>query len=190
MKKSIAACAHRVFASRFLLLFAPAVVVLSVVPASRAQDFTCPVTKPVHITFEPVGVFAEKRASMLGTERLFTLFPGNWHTVQRTDRGYRIPKLLWGTKAVDLHQEIGRSSLTLTGRRLDAEAGPLQAWDANTAWTDPLTRNGFTGERTPVAEINKDQFFITSEIHVPTRGCWEVTGHFHGEELKIVIDVK
>ena len=190
MKKTIATFAPRVFAGRFLPLFGVAIVVLSVAPATRAQDFTCQVTKPVPITFEPVGVFAGDRAKMLGTEKLFTLFPGNWHTVQRTERGYRIPKLVWGTKIVDLHEEIGRSSLTLTGRRLDAESGPLQEWDTNTAWIDPLTRHGFTGKTTPVAEIAKDQFFITSSFYVPALGCWEVTGRFHGEELKIVIDVK
>jgi hypothetical protein len=48
---------------------------------------------------------------MLGTERLFTMFPHNWRTVQRTDRGYRVAKIVWGTKIVDLHEEIGRSSL-------------------------------------------------------------------------------
>ena len=190
MKKSIAALPHQVVAGRFLLIFGLAIAVLSVVPPARAQDFTCPVTRPVPITFEPVGVFARNRAKMLGTEKLFTLFPGNWHTVQRTERGYRIPKLVWGTKFVDLHEEIGRSSLTLSGRRLDAESGGLQEWDTNTAWIDPLTRNGFTGKTTPVAEIARDQFFITSSFYVPTLGCWEVTGRFHGEELKIVIDVK
>jgi hypothetical protein len=73
---------------------------------------------------------------------------------------------------------------------LDADSGPLLSWEANTAWIDPLTRNGPSGQRTPVAEIDKGAFFITSEFYVPALGCWEVTGHFHGEDLKVVIDLK
>lgn len=177
-------------AGRSLLVCGVAAVVLSVAPASKAQEFTCPVTKSVPITFEPVGVFAKDYGTLLGTEKLFTLFPHNWHTVQRTDRGYRVPKLVWGTNVVDLHEEVGRSSLTITGRRLDADSGPLLDWDTNTAWIDEKTRTGFTGTYTPIAEIDKNQFFITSSFFVPALGCWEVTGHFHGEDLKIVIDIK
>jgi hypothetical protein len=162
---------------------------LILAPTTRAEGFTCPVTKATPITFEPVGTFAHARADLLGTEKLFTVFPGNWHTVQRTDRGYRIPKIVWGTNVVDLHSEVGHSSLTITGRRLDAESGPLLYWDTNTAWIDPANK-GASGPRTPVAEVDKGQFFITSEFHIPALGCWEVTGHFHGEDLKVVIDVK
>src|SRR5258706_15213008 len=98
---------------------------LNFAPSFRAAEFTCPVTKSVPITFEPVGTFAHDRANLLGTEKLFTMFPGNWHTVQRSDRGYRVPKIVWGTNVVDLHEEVGRSNLTIAGRRLDAESGRL-----------------------------------------------------------------
>jgi hypothetical protein len=162
---------------------------LSVAQVSRAEGFTCPVTKSIPIAFEPIGTFARDRANLLGTEKLFTMFPGNWHTVQRTDHGYRVPKIVWGTNVVDLHEEIGRSSLTITGRRLDAESGPLVYWDANTAWID-RANPGLSGTRTPVAEVDKREFFITSEFYVPALGCWEVTGHFHGEDVKVVIDLK
>ena len=170
-------------------IFAIAILV-SLASASRAQDFTCPVTKSVPMTFEPIGTWAHARAYLLGTEKLFTVFPGNWHTVQRTDRGLRVPKIVWGTNVVDLHAEVGHSSLTITGRRLDAESGPLVYWDANTAWIDPANPGVPTRALTPVAEVDKRQFFITSEFYVPALGCWEVTGHFHGEDLKVVIDLK
>ena len=162
---------------------------LSLAPASRAEGFTCPVTKSVPITFDRLGR-CDNRANLLGTEKLFTVFPGNWHTLQRTEQGYRVPKIVWGTNVVDLHAEVGHSSLTITGRRLDAEAGPLVSWDANTAWIDPANRTGFSGTYTPVAEVDKGEFFITSEFYVSAPGCWEVTGHFHGEDLKVVIDLK
>jgi hypothetical protein len=190
MQRSAVAFVNRLFASPCLTLIALVLLVLSLAPAFKAQDFTCPVTKSAPINFESIGRWSRSRANLLGTEKLFTLFPGNWHTVQRTDRGYRVPKIIWGTNVVDLHEEVGRSSLTLTGRRLDADSGPLLYWDANTAWIDPLTRNGFFGQRTPIAQIDKSDFAITSEFYVPALGCWEVTGHFHGEDLKVVIDLK
>jgi hypothetical protein len=134
-------------------------------------QFTCPITKPTPVTFEATGTFAGKQATLLGTEELFTVFPGNWQTTQKTERGYRVPKIVWGTATFDLNQEVTKSRLTITGHRLDAESGPLQFGGANTAWID-------------------DQFFITSEFYVPILGCWEVTGHFHGTDLRIVVDLK
>src|SRR5262245_61699835 len=109
---------------------------LSLPLASRAEGFTCPVTKSVPIAFDPVGTFAPSSA-LLVTEKLFTVFPGNWQTLQRTEQSYRLPKSVCSTKVVDLHAEVGHPSLTITGRRLDAEAGPLVSWNTNTAWIDP-----------------------------------------------------
>jgi len=31
---------------------------------------------------------------------------------------------------------------------------------------------------------------MPSHFYVPTSGCWEVTGHFHGTDLTIVVDLK
>jgi hypothetical protein len=174
--------------ARALLLLLPIAMFLKFAPSSRAEEFTCPVTKLVPITFEPVTL-RNSRANLLGTEKLYTIFPGNWTLVQRTDRGYRIPKLIWGTNVVDLHDELN-SSLTISGRRLDADSGPLVDWDTNTAYVDPANSTGFSGTKTPVAQVDKSNFAITSSFIVPALGCWEVTGHFHGEDLKVVIDVK
>src|SRR5688572_20552281 len=141
-------------------------MLLRFAPSSLAQEFACPVTKLVPITFEPVGVFASIRPShgLLGTEKLFTIFPGGWRGVQRTERGYRVHKLVWGSKVVDFRTELV-SSLTITGRRLDAESGSLVDWQANTAWIDPAFE--VSGKLTPMAEVDKGQFFITSSFHVP-----------------------
>jgi hypothetical protein len=65
----------------------------------------------------------------------------------------------------------------------------LLSWDANTAWID-RANPGLSGTRTPVAEVDKGEFAITSSFYFPALGCWEVTGHFHGEDLKVVIDLK
>jgi hypothetical protein len=162
--------------------------VLKFAPSSRAEEFTCPVTELVLITFEP-GTLHNSCANLLGTKKLYTIFPGNWTQVQRTDRGYRIPKIIWGTNCVDLRDEV-KSSLTITGRRLDADSGPLVDWDTNTPYVDPANVTGLGGTRTPFAEVDKGAFAITPSFIVPALGCWEVTGRFHGEDLIVVIDVK
>jgi hypothetical protein len=82
-----------------------------------------------------------------------------------------------------------KSTLTISGRRLDADSGPLVDWDTNTAYVDPANPSG-GGPPTPAAKVDKSNFAITSSFIVPALGCWEVTGHFHGEDLKVVIDVK
>lgn len=145
------------------------VLVLGVASAKADNKFACPITKSAQITFAPTWTQA---LLFVGTENLFTLFPGNWQTTQKNERGYRIPKIAWFTETYDLRQELGHSSLTITGRRLDADSGPLQFGGANTAG------------------VEKDKIFMTSEFYVPTLGCWEVTGHFHGTDLTIVVDLK
>ncbi len=150
----------------------PAIICLSLVSARAEDHFICPVTRSTPVTFVPPRAFANAQASLYGTEKLFTSFPGNWHTVQPAARGYRIPKIVWGTAVFDLKQETLKSTLTITGHRLDSEPSALLSFDANTAWVD------------------NDRYFITSEFFVPTLGCWEVTGHFHGTDLSIVIDLR
>jgi hypothetical protein len=98
----------------FIYCISVVAMLLGLASASKAQDITCPVTKSVPITFQPVGAFANHSNNLLGTEKLFTLFPGNWHSLQRTERGYRVPKIVWGTNVVDLRADVGHSSLTLT----------------------------------------------------------------------------
>lgn len=168
-------------------------LVFGVVSTQADDKFTCPITKPTPVAFNKTGTFAfaGHQGELFGTEKLFTLFPGNWHTVQKSERGYRVPKIVWGTVTFDLKQEVS-SSLTITGRRLDAASEPLQSGGANTAYIDEATRFGPVPKdmRTPLDKIDKNQFFITSEFYVPTLGCWEVTGHFHGTDLTIVVDLK
>lgn len=143
----------------------------SCLPSVADDKFTCPATKPALVKFEPTGPFSGQAAKLFGDEKLFTLFPGNWQYTQRQEHGYRVPKIVWGSNVFDLAKEMRESALTITGRRLDATSGLLEFDRAHTAWIDR-------------------GFFITSEFYVPTLGCWEVTGHFHGADLKIVVDLK
>jgi hypothetical protein len=169
-----------------LLLVLPIAMFLKFAPPSRAVEFTCPVTKLVPITFEPVTLRAAVRSFWDG--KLYTIFG------QLDDRAAGRPRLSHpeahlGYECCRLHDEMN-STLTITGRRLDADSGPLVDWDTNTAYVDPANKTGLGGTRTPFAEVDKSAFAITSSFIVPALGCWEVTGHFHGEDLKVVIDVK
>lgn len=144
---------------------------MTVLAPSMADVFTCPATQAAVATFEPSGTFAGRANHVFGSEKLFTVFPGNWQSAQRGSRGYRVPRIVWGSNVFDLSKEVGGSALTITGRRLDAASGPLEFDGASTAW-------------------DNRGYFITSEFYVPSPGCWEVTGHFHGADLKIVVDLK
>lgn len=161
---------HQPLTLRIIILWV-AMFAGSRLPSMADDKFTCPATKPVVATFEPNGVFTGRGENLFGDKRLFTLFPGNWHYTQKEGHHYRIPKIVWGSNVFDLSSEVGKSTLTITGRRLDATSAPLEFDRANTAWTDK-------------------GYFITSEFYLPTLGCWEVTGHFHGADLKIVVDLR
>lgn len=141
-------------------------------PSTEMEGFACPVTKPAVLTFEPKGTFAGY-TDLFGNERLFTVFPGNWNYVRigtqpPENHGYLLPKIVWGSNIFDVNKG---GKLLITGRRLDAASGPLEFLGAHVGFLS----NGA---------------FITSSFTIPTLGCWEVTGHFHGADLKIVVDLK
>jgi hypothetical protein len=78
----------------------------------------------------------------------------------------------FGASAIyDLSHEKERTDLKITGRRLDAESAPLEFEGAHTAW------------------IDSEKYFITSGFYLPALGCWEITGHFHGTDLTITVDL-
>lgn len=95
-----------------------------------------------------------------------------WWTKGRL--GYDIPKLAWFSSAFDCspqHWSKGPSLLTITGRHLDGPSEPLIFEGAN---------NAYIPDKGP---------FITASVHVPTAGCWEITGHYKGENLTFVVKI-
>lgn len=158
------------------------ILVFGIASAQADDKFTCPITR------------SAPELTLLGTEKLFTFFPSRWQTTQKTGRGYRIPKIVWGTATFDLKQEVGNSSLTITGRRLDAEAGPLEFGNASTVLNPEVSRVGPAPKEErkdlSLSILATTTGIIFSEFYVPTLGCWEVTGHFHGTDLTIVVDLK
>jgi hypothetical protein len=59
--------------------------------------------------------------------------------------------------------------LTITGRRLDAPAGPL---------------------RSSIPEGYGETGFQASGVYFPSKGCWEITGRAGDAELTFVVEVR
>jgi hypothetical protein len=92
---------------------------------------------------------------------------GMWHALPYHDGTYA-QKTFWWRQGYDWHTEP-QPQLTVTGRRLDAPALPLETSRAT---------NGFR------EDIGS---FMLVGISLPTLGCWEITGHLAGEELSFVV---
>jgi hypothetical protein len=131
-----------------------------------AQPFVPPAPYPATPSF---GEF------WYGTNQLWTALPldGTWKNLPHytpTDPTFR-QKVFWWRQGYNPSTEP-QPNLTVAGRRLDFSASPLLADPtANGAWVQP------------------DQPFITSGINLPTLGCWQVTGHYQGQELTFVVRV-
>ncbi len=136
-----------------------------------SAEFACPVTRgPV---FTPPSPFtrAHRGAMYFGTEALWTAVEPEWSALPHSKEGYR-QKIAWWSMGYDWTREP-QPALTITGRRLDAPATPLLQDDrANGSHSD------VTGS------------FIMTGVNVPTEGCWEITGHYKGQDLKFVVLVK
>jgi hypothetical protein len=159
----------------FCVLFFSAVVVAQSHPTIPVVAGSCPVTKPADQPFIPPAPYPAKpsaRQFWFGTDRLWTALPltGTWSGLPHytpTDPTYR-QKLAFWRQGYDPHSEP-RPNLTVTGKRIDGRAGPLQSdGKGNGSWT-------------------KDDQFIMTGINFPTLGCWEITGHYETDELTFVI---
>jgi hypothetical protein len=135
---------------------------------------SCPVTKPPAHPFIPPPPYPSEISPdgfWFGTNKLWTrlLADGTWKGLPRWSDGTFRQKLLWWHEGYDWHHEP-RPRLKVTGKRLDAQAPPLQSRVSN-GW----------GEDDP------DHPFITNGINLPALGCWRVTGRYEDAELSFVI---
>jgi len=138
---------------------------------------TCPVTKPPGRPFIPPSPYPANAAPdgfWFGTEKLWIMLPtdGSWRGLPHytpEDTRFR-QKLFWWSKGYDWHSE-NPPKLTVTGRRFDSPAPPLETDEhANSGWTD-----------------DRGHAFMVVGIFIPTLGCWKITGHYKGEELSYVV---
>ncbi len=134
---------------------------------------SCPVTK------EPAPSLEQANAPhdgvpypgqfWYGHDGLWTDLPqsGVWAALPHDSHGYG-NKLFFWHRDYDWDVEP-EPPLTITGRRLGAEAGPLEVPPPTNGQTDDLG------------------MFMLSGANFPTAGCWEVTASYHEATLSYVI---
>jgi hypothetical protein len=156
------------FATALLIPLAP--ILLSGGKQLQAADsFTCPVTKPIESPSP--APFSSASGKWFGTDKLWTrIEPGRWGARLHTDLGFKQPKIVWFSSGYDSQQEP-HPSLTITGRRLDGPSAPLIFHGANNAF------------------IPGKGSFIPSSVTLPTLGCWEITGHYKGQDVTFVVRI-
>ena len=160
-----------------LRLLAAIIAMSFLVVVARASDevpASCPVTKPAEQPFVPPAPYPSVGNFWIGTPKLWTNISENgvWRGLPHYTAGdarFR-QKLFWWSEGYDWRTE-NQPELTITGKRLDGEAPPLATdQHANAGWTS-----------------DKEHAFMVTGIFIPTAGCWEITGHYKGEELSYVV---
>ncbi len=137
---------------------------------------TCRVTRPAAHPFVPPAPYRTEppgpEVFWFGTEKLWSMLPvdGTWRGLRPyspTTLGFR-QKIFWWRKGYDKHADPS-PELTVKGKRLD---GPAPSFFI------PRATNGEHGDW--------GQFMLVG-ADIPTRGCWEITGRFKGDELTFVV---
>jgi hypothetical protein len=161
----------------------PLLCLLSLTLVSLGQDQqetlsvpeTCSVTKLGTQPFVPPPPYAAKPSLgqfWFGTDRLWTALPeaGAWIGLPHYTHGdptFR-QKLAFWRQGYDAYAKT-QARLTVSGRRIDATALPLQ--------TDgPGSPSGHGGRS-----------FLMTGINLPTAGCWEITGRYESDEVTFVV---
>jgi hypothetical protein len=93
---------------------------------------------------------------------------GSWSALPKDAGGY-FQKVFWWSAEYRLEDEPA-PALAVTGKRLDGEAGHLVADQATNASAD-------FGQAMLVG------------VTLPAAGCWEITGHYRGNDLSFVVRV-
>ena len=166
--------------ARFLLV--PGVMVAGCGPvraggmAEVTSVTTCRVTAESSTAFVPPAPYPAEPSTAYshefwhGTPKLWTILrtDGTWTALPHSEDGYS-QKVFWWSEQYSVEEEP-LPALTVTGRRLDGEAGSLVASEAMNATSD-LGTSMLVG------------------VTVPTEGCWEITGNYRGTELSFVVQV-
>ena len=137
---------------------------------------TCPISRPPVRPFVPPWPYPAKTSPdsyWFGTVKLWTSLPadGTWRGLPHytpSDPTFR-QKLFFWRQGYSLRSEL-QPHLTVTGRRLDASAPPLEADETNASW-----------------QADKEHPFMVTGVNFPTLGCWEVTGNYHADRLTFVV---
>ncbi len=160
---------HKLLVLFFILLIAGCSPGPATILANSPES--CPVTKPSNPPFippQPYPAQAPEAEFWYGTDSLWTAIPqtGKWDGLPHESAGFT-QKVFWWSKEYSIASEP-EPALLVTGRRIDAPAGPLQASKATNAFSSDL------------------QSMLVG-VDIPTLGCWEITGEYKGIELIFVV---
>jgi hypothetical protein len=148
----------------------------SVAARAGAAPGSCPTTRPPDPAFVPPAPYPPTPPSVedgkvwYGTDELWTWLRADGTWPMAHDKHGLFDKSFWWRQGYDWTTET-TPRLRVTGRRLD---GP-----APTVTSSPAT-NGF--------EPSMGAFMLVG-LELPTGGCWELTGHYRGQSLRLVVRV-
>lgn len=148
----------------------------------------CPITRPAKPPFIPPAPHSDGRALsqdtfFYGTPELWTVlrYDGTWSNLPyhggyhyhggryQQEDGHYTEKVFWWRDGYSWMTEP-RPALEMSGRRLDAEAPPLQAGRATNAFNAADIRSA-----------------MLTGVGIPTSGCWEITGEYRDAVLSFVV---
>lgn len=136
---------------------------------------SCPITRrPAKEFIPPVPYKRDENAFWLGSEKLWTIRPERaiWEWA-RHQPGHEqevqplTAKIFWMRLGYDSRAEQ-RPAIRVTGRRLDGPTQPLLVLQPTNAFEGPGSA-------------------MLTGVYVPTPGCWEITGDYHGNSLSFVV---
>jgi len=164
--------------SLLCLLFIPHAILAQQSGTTKLDSVpeTCPVTKPYQTSlFVPPPPYTAKvgrERFWFGTDRLWTNLPVNGMLKGLpVDTSSAHPtfseKLFWWRQGYDGRAKP-RPKLTVTGKRIDFPAPPLEVSPPTTA-------------------IMGNRSAMLVGIGFPTVGCWQITGRYEDDELTFVI---
>jgi hypothetical protein len=150
-------------------------------PSAQPQPVppaSCPITRRLAKEFiPPVPYVRDENSFWLGTEKLWTFLPERaiweWAPHQPGHEQEVQPltaKIFWMRLGYDSRAEQ-RPAIKVRGRRLDGPAPPLLVLPPTNAFQGPGSA-------------------MLTGVYVPTPGCWEITGDYHGNKLSFVVWVE
>jgi len=133
---------------------------------------SCPITVPQNPPFvppAPYDLLGFEGEFWYGSDSLWTAVRQNgiWEALPLNPEGYT-QKVFWWRDGYVWNEEP-EPELTVTGERLDAQAGPLRASKATNASASDIGSAMLVG------------------VDLPTLGCWQITGKHGKAELSFVV---